>query len=94
MIDSKDKLVAYSREHSSQLNVLSQKKEFPALIALFRIEENNIKEMIAKNIPVDKEFSDDVKQKLAVYRGRIEELRILISIFAKVKKRGKDEPTG
>ena len=91
MIDNSDRLIAYSREHATQLNLLQQKSEFSALLSLFRQEEHNIKEIIVKNIPVDKEFGEEVKQKLAIYRGRLEELRILISVFSKVKKRGKED---
>jgi hypothetical protein len=90
MIDKDDRLPKYSKEHGAMLNVLQQRKEFPALLALFRLEESNLKEIIAKNIPVSGEFSDEVKQKLSIYRGRIEELRILIAIFDLVKKKDKN----
>lgn len=89
MIDSSDRLAAISREHRATLNVLQQKPEFKALIALFRMEESNLKEVIAKNIPTSEGFSETIKQKLAIYRGRLEELRLIIWKFEDIKRKEK-----
>lgn len=86
-----DKLPAYSKEHGAQLNVLQQKREFSALTALFRLEENNITLKMASLVPTDHEFDELTKQKLAIYRGRLEELRILLTIFDRVRKKDKNE---
>lgn len=91
MISNDDRLPPFSKEHGAMLNVLQQKREFSALISLFRLEESNLKEIIAKNIPTSGEFSEEIKQKLAIYRGRLEELRILVAIFERVKKKDKKD---
>ena len=89
MIAKDDKLPSYSSEHAAQLNTLSQRPEFKALIALFRLEENNIM------IRASQTDTEDVNcaVKLAKYQGRLIELRNLMSIFDRVRKKdpAKDE---